>query len=179
MGTLLRNLVKKEGVFACGCDSSLGMLSVFKKDTSFEKICADCQQLPFPDNAFDLVISVAVFHHLNLDQVVANALKEMIRVTRKNGKIVVWDANNLNPYWLFLFKMVSYDKDVERPVKLKKIILEAEKNNVSSIRIIKSGWVPDFAPKILMPFFETAERVLEALPVVNLFSAHNIIILNK
>ena len=178
-GKLVSNLSSKKNFFKCGCDNSLGMLNVHRKSVNFKKVCCGCRQLPFYSDAFDLVISIAVTHHLTSDYEVAEAIREMIRVTKKGGKIVIWDANHLNPYWLFLFKKISYDEGVESPVKLSKVILEAKRNNISGIRVIKSGWIPDFTPEILMPFFKLAEYILEKMPVVNLFSAHNIVILNK
>ncbi len=49
---------------------------------------ADCASLPFPDNSFDLVISINTAHNLPLEGC-KTALKEMMRVTRKHAFVVL------------------------------------------------------------------------------------------
>jgi ubiquinone/menaquinone biosynthesis C-methylase UbiE len=46
--------------------------------------------LPFGDETIDCVISSLFFHHLNRDSKTAS-LKEIFRVLRKNGRVVVAD----------------------------------------------------------------------------------------
>ena len=53
--------------------------------------------IPFPDDAFDLTYSVAVMHHIAEPPLVRRTLAEMVRVTRPGGRILVWDHNPLNP----------------------------------------------------------------------------------
>jgi SAM-dependent methyltransferase len=50
----------------------------------------DATKLEFPTAAFDVAISVAIFHHLS-DQQVRDALKEAIRVLRPGGTLHVID----------------------------------------------------------------------------------------
>jgi len=54
----------------------------------------DMSKLPFADNTFDGVVTRYTFHHL---QDPAMALKEMIRVTKPNGLVVVCDATPVAP----------------------------------------------------------------------------------
>jgi SAM-dependent methyltransferase len=51
---------------------------------------ADAMQLPYPDNSFDLVISINTIHNLPLDQC-KQALREIQRVSKKNA-FVTMDA---------------------------------------------------------------------------------------
>ena len=47
-------------------------------------------KLALPDNEFDLVVSTAVLHHLD-DQTLLSAFREMKRVTKRGGKILITD----------------------------------------------------------------------------------------
>ncbi|HLO75652.1 MAG TPA: class I SAM-dependent methyltransferase [Magnetospirillum sp.] len=49
---------------------------------------ANCRELPFPDASFDLVISINTAHNLPYDEC-GQALKEMMRVTRKHAFVVL------------------------------------------------------------------------------------------
>jgi ubiquinone/menaquinone biosynthesis C-methylase UbiE len=56
----------------------------------------DSSHLAFADNSFDIVISVAVFHHLTDEQVIAT-LDEAKRVCKPGGQVHVIDV--LLPLW--------------------------------------------------------------------------------
>lgn len=51
----------------------------------------DAAKLNFPDESFDYVISIQVFHHLS-DEEVRKTVKEMQRVLKGDGKIYITDA---------------------------------------------------------------------------------------
>lgn len=61
---------------------------------------ADVHHLPFSSNSFDSVLSTEAFHHYESQ---SKALQEMIRVTKKGGKVIVVDINFFfKPiHWLF------------------------------------------------------------------------------
>ena len=54
---------------------------------------ADCKNLPFEDNSFDLVISINTIHNLDLNDCI-NSIKEIQRVSSKNCFITVDAYNN-------------------------------------------------------------------------------------
>ncbi len=62
---------------------------------------ADAEDLPYPDNTFDLVYSWGVIHHTP-DTI--KALKEIIRVTRIGGavKMMVYNRRSLNAFYQYL-----------------------------------------------------------------------------
>ena len=89
---------------------------------------ASCDDLPYNDKSFDLVIAIATIHNLNIDGV-KKSLQEIMRVTRKNAFIKVNGYSNnderdaLNKWnlvaktilhvdeWRSIFKEVGYTGD--------------------------------------------------------------------
>jgi len=55
-------------------------------------------QIPYPDNYFDVVFNEGVIEHYNLNNkfTYIDAIKEMIRITKKNGKIIIAVPNWYN-----------------------------------------------------------------------------------
>jgi ubiquinone/menaquinone biosynthesis C-methylase UbiE len=51
--------------------------------------CGDAEQLPYPDAAFDLVSCQMSFHHMPKPEL---ALKEIVRVTKPEGRVLLIDA---------------------------------------------------------------------------------------
>ena len=54
---------------------------------------ADARELPFPDDRFDAVYSAHMLYHLDDSQAQETALKEMLRVVKPGGSIVLVTAN--------------------------------------------------------------------------------------
>lgn len=55
-----------------------------------QPIVADIQNIPYPDNTFDVVISLETLEHVpDPDQ----GLKELVRVTRPGGKVIITTPN--------------------------------------------------------------------------------------
>lgn len=72
-----------------GIDLSPEMLKVARaKGLSAALAAGDAESLAFPDDAFDLVVSVSVFHFLRRP---GEALREMRRVLVPGGRIVITD----------------------------------------------------------------------------------------
>lgn len=57
---------------------------------------ADCCELPFKESTFDVVISIATFHHLSTPERRTQAIKQMVMVMKSGGKglITVWSYEN-------------------------------------------------------------------------------------
>ena len=73
-----------------GIDFSENMIDEAKRNCKREATftVADAEKLPFDDNAFDIVVCNASFHHyIHPDAV----LKEMRRVLRPGGKLIIGD----------------------------------------------------------------------------------------
>lgn len=67
----------------------MGLLSVCTKNSSSVFQC-DCLYIPVRDNSIDGCISIAVIHHLATDERRVQAISEMIRVLRVDGKCLIY-----------------------------------------------------------------------------------------
>jgi len=65
------------------------------KQVSPNVYLSDMTSLPFEDDCFDAIISIASFHHLSSPDRREQALNEMFRVLKPNGKILmsIWSIN--------------------------------------------------------------------------------------
>lgn len=90
------------GAYAVGADLSLGMLRAGKRRRPRVPLLAgDALRLPFPDGAFDAVtISFALRNVSDTDA----ALRELARVTRPGGRLVVCEFSTpVNPAFRTLY----------------------------------------------------------------------------
>ena len=71
-----------------GCDYSEGQI-FNSKEKGFKVVLCDMEKLKFEDNSFDVVICIAAHHHLLDKESQLKALKEMKRVLREGGKILI------------------------------------------------------------------------------------------
>ncbi|MBE3068941.1 MAG: class I SAM-dependent methyltransferase [Planctomycetes bacterium] len=60
--------------------------------TPGQRVVASCAEIPFADNAFDAVWSCAIIEHVRED-----TLPEMIRVTRRGGRVIAITPNHHSP----------------------------------------------------------------------------------
>ena len=70
----------------------------------------DGEKLPFPDEAFDVVIAICVLHHVPM----SNRFKlvnEMVRVARSQGIVAIFEHNPLNPLTRHAVNSCELDKD--------------------------------------------------------------------
>ena len=69
-------------------------LSKEKADTTKSNVLA----LPFKDNTFDAVISIACIHHLSSEERRLKAIHECTRILKKNGKLLISVWSNSDKY---------------------------------------------------------------------------------
>lgn len=133
-------------------------------------------KIPYKDNFFDYVFANDVLHHIDEKEQSfikhVEGLKEMLRVCKPEGKIIIIEANRYNP--LFYLHMVllnkhnhftqSYFKKLAERVFLcpKFIFFEAH-----------------FYPKKLKYYFKLYEAIIESLPFLRQFIAYNVSIAKK
>ena len=74
-----------------GVEPSGGMRRVFKEKWGFEPVNGHFLDIPLSDGIADTVITTYAFHHVP-DGEKENAIKEMLRVLKHDGKIVIGDV---------------------------------------------------------------------------------------
>ncbi len=83
----------KRGHEVIGIDLSEAMLNVAKKENKYKNVkfeVADATNLPFEDNSFDISSISFALHEMPLS-IIEKVLKEMVRVTKPKGIIVIAD----------------------------------------------------------------------------------------
>lgn len=89
-----------------GCDYSSGQLQVVAKK-GFKTVLCDLQSLEFNSDEFDVIVCIAVHHHLLEKDSQLTALKEMRRVLKSGGKLLL---SNWFPEKEFLDKQLKKGK---------------------------------------------------------------------
>jgi 2-polyprenyl-3-methyl-5-hydroxy-6-metoxy-1,4-benzoquinol methylase len=138
-GSFTEQLVKKDGnVYACDIDSSRFRLKIPFKKANFNN------NIPFNNSFFDKIISIEVIEHLENPAIL---IKELSRVIRKNGQLIITTPNiqNVKSKFQFLFKSEfhwfqenEFGKKGSRhihPIYWKEIIFLLEKYNFNIDKI--------------------------------------------
>ncbi len=158
-----------------GLDPSPGMLAK-ARERGLDVVQGSSGRLPFADATFDLVTMIAVLHHLIDRELVQATLRELVRVTRNGGSIVVWDHNPYNPYWPVLMAKLPQDQGDERLVPARLVIDILHEAGVRNLTLRRMTFVPDFTPARALPALSHLERLLERIPLVKLVAAHNVFV---
>jgi tRNA (uracil-5-)-methyltransferase TRM9 len=133
----------RQGFELWGLDSSPGMLGqAIRYSTKFQfyvnLVAADAVSLPFPDEAFDWVISVAAYHHIKGEKEREKALAELRRVVKSKGEafITVWNGGQPK----FWFR--SREQQVPWRLKQKTVYRYYHLFSYSELRklLVKTGW---------------------------------------
>jgi SAM-dependent methyltransferase len=169
-----------EGYDVTGADPFAQMLEHAKqRDPRLKTAHAPGQDLPFADGTFDFTSCVAVMHHVADPADVRDTLREMVRVTKPGGCVLVWDHNPRNPYWPLLMKRVPQDTGAERLIPESEIVDGLTAGGAKVVEAKPLGLMPDFTPKALTGAVAALERMIERTPVLNRFCAHNVILARK
>jgi demethylmenaquinone methyltransferase/2-methoxy-6-polyprenyl-1,4-benzoquinol methylase len=106
----------KKGYEVIGVDLSEAMLNVAKKKNKYRNAkfeVADATNLPFEDNSFDVSSVSFALHEMPLS-IREKVLKEMVRVTKQKGIVVVVDydlpKNKLGRFLVYHFTVLYEPK---------------------------------------------------------------------
>jgi len=100
-------LFSKNTQHVTGIDFTPEMIDIAKKrfkDTNINFLIADALELPFEDNSFDIV-SIS-FGIRNVDDI-NQAIKEMHRVLKSNGKMMILEFGQAIPPFSYLYNFYS------------------------------------------------------------------------
>lgn len=103
-------LLKEKGVKYFGADNSEKLVAIAKnKYPEADFIVADALKLPFEDNYFDKIFSIAVLHHIPSKELRLEFLEEAKRVLKKDGVIIiaVWKFHQPKEFF-YLFKYTIF-----------------------------------------------------------------------
>jgi len=142
------------GVVCIGCDRSWQLLQVSKQPT-YETFCCDVVALPLQSDSFDATICVAVLHHLaSKDRRVA-AIRELVRITRPGGTILIqaWALEQEENSRLFF-----PEQDVLVPWRLQPRFLQGQSSGPSD-GVTAPGTVPAEAAAAAVSPEGTCEHV--------------------
>jgi|TARA_B110000263_G_C15306260_1_gene510566 SAM-dependent methyltransferase len=136
-----------------GCDPATEVIELAKKiNPHFSYSDFDGEHLPYENDTFDVSIAVSVIHHVP-PELWLNSIKELKRVTKENGFVIVYEHNPLNPLTLRLVNNCPLDENANllRMNKMKKLYFEA------GFKKIKKQFI------IFFPFKAEIFRILEKL----------------
>jgi len=158
-----------------GCDRSDTLLQVCSQ-RNFQVFQCDCLQIPVINDSFDACISIAVIHHLATHERRAQAIKEILRVLRKNGQalIYVWakdqQKDNKKTRYLLQHQSKNTEKDNKLPeiatlnIDGEKIELPVHKNRTqfkSSNMLVtwklKQKEIPEEQHKVFLRYYHVFE----------------------
>lgn len=91
----LLTLIDDKPIDYTGIDVSQKLISIAQKTYPNKKFdVGTIHSLPYKDNTFDTTISIAVLHHIPGQELRERSIKEIARVTKKGGIIIitVWNA---------------------------------------------------------------------------------------
>ncbi|XP_053978893.1 alkylated DNA repair protein alkB homolog 8 isoform X1 [Hylaeus volcanicus] len=82
-------LHEQKHIFKIGCDRSQNLMKICHSK-NFEVFLSDCLYLPYKSNSLDAAISIAVIHHLSTHERRKQAISELARVLKPNGKCLIY-----------------------------------------------------------------------------------------
>jgi SAM-dependent methyltransferase len=178
-GALAARLARA-GYDVVGVDPSDGMLEILRaKAPEVDAVRGSGTSLPFAEDSFDLVLSVATMHHIAGADEVGRTVSEMVRVARPSGHILIWDHNPRNPYWKPLMARVPQDSGEERLLGESELVDDLRDAGAEILQSTQLGMVPDFTPRALLTLAAATERAAERTPLLRRLCAHNVILARK
>lgn len=160
--------IGQSGAAVVGVDISPDFINLAKNKVQAPNITfriEDVQSLSFPDNEFDTVIGSSVLHHLEL----VPALKEIKRVLKPGGRLVITEPNMMNPQ-IMIQKNILWIKKLmgDSPGEtaffrwaLKKVLL---KTGFEKVHIRPFDFLHPWTPPQLISLVDRFGRLLEKVP---------------
>lgn len=153
-----------------GVDISQNMLKEAEKLLSsikgkkYKLIKADALSLPFRSETFDLVFCSGTIHHIDKPD---KAIKEMVRVLKERGTVVI-----IEPNWIFPNNLLAgLTNPIEKNMlKMKRLNFERwTVKLLDNVRIKNFLYTPPF-PSKLSAIYDKIDDLIERVPFLRSFS---------
>ncbi len=139
----------------------------------------DCLNLNFKNNTFDVALMIGVLHHIPTREEQFRAVKEALRLIKKDGILIIRESNLVNPFfrlfWNYVFpitdKIDCFGGENWIPSEY-----FADQFHESKVETIYLTFIPSFLPKFLLPLAGRLEEYLEN-SIFKTQSAHYVTIL--
>lgn len=83
-----KNMLYRKDLDMFGIDNCVEFISICQQK-NLNVVWADILEIPYANQYFDATMSIAVIHHLKTFQERCLAIQEIIRVTKKGGKVFI------------------------------------------------------------------------------------------
>lgn len=130
---------------------------------------ADLEDLSmFKENQFDGIISFATLRYI---PDVVKALKELYRVTKKDGSVIVDFPNKYSP-WFIIFQrfawkyILPHDKECDVHYTRKQVIDFMKQAGFKNIEVKTDFWIARTTPNYLAPPFIILDQVMSNTPLI-------------
>lgn len=161
-------------------DISPGMIACSRaKSPEAALVVADAEQLPFKEGVFDCAVGVNTFSYY---QHKAKALRELDRVLKSPGKVILYDMNLLNPMW-YLYPLLDkrhrlYFRQLSQSNRfwLRQLVADSR---FRLKKIEEFFWFPYFSPGWFVTLFKPLDELLTRLPGWKRFGSRLILICEK
>ncbi len=168
------------GYNVTGIDTSSSLIrsAVQTDSVKSQFLVGDCMNLPFQDNSFDLVIGIAILHHLDLEQ----GLQECYRILTPKGTLLLMEPNKYNPIAAVARIVMPVDTQTpdEEPFTpgiIRKAFAPKLWSNTKTgylfpysfglSQILKKTRADHAFIKFICPFIRMSEKLYEKLPFLN------------
>lgn len=171
--------MRRRGYRVVGLEPAVELLR-HRRDPGSPVVAGDGLRLPFRDASLDFVYAIGVLHHLPSRDAQAEARREIARVLKPGGLLLVHESNPRNPlfrfYMTYAFPILkSIDEGTERWIDPRSWT-SVEGMTLTGTRYFT--FLPDFIPRALMRPATVIERWLEKGPTAR-YSAHYLAVLRR
>jgi SAM-dependent methyltransferase len=171
--------MRRRGFSVIGLEPSVGLLQQ-KRAGGAPVVAGDALNIPLRAASVDFVFVIGVLHHLPGREAQTHALREIARILKPDGVLLVHESNPRNPlfrfYMGYLFPILkSIDEGTEWWIDPRSWE-SASGFRLQDVRYFT--FLPDFTPRLLMRPAMAVERWLERGPTRGL-SAHYLAVLRR